>query len=393
MRVGKACLGIMRACTSRPLRKNMRSIPGLWAINLVVLLSSALSAGSWQEFRIGGPPDEDGHHPVLFSPDVCKSTVVWYSRASSVTGPRKVWAADISDVNNPEVFLVADEGVHKHTHVGVSENYIVWPRYCTGGQGCIMAMNLSDADRGVFRVSSPDKKRDARFPDADANSVIWVEAQFDEPPYTKYVIKHAVLSGSSASQSHTIAEKAWSEFPPPHISGDLIVWDSGRFDLGVHGANIRDPNAPVHFEIGRDIDCGMFAWYPQISGKWAAWYSNKRLYADNLFDPYPPVMVMGVERSWWGGRYAEAYAIADNLVVWIDDRHGSTEIYGYNLATHREFRITDNLSYEDSPAIYANKETGDFTVVWVDAREGWFSGIFGMVLDGPLVARTPLWDQ
>ncbi|MFA5559788.1 MAG: hypothetical protein WDA59_10150, partial [Methanofastidiosum sp.] len=52
-------------------------------------------------------------------------------------------------------------------------------------------------------------------------------------------------------------------------------------------------------------------------------------------------------------------AIYGDIVVWQNNIHGTSDIYGYNLKTGQEFQITDS-GYAGYPAIY-----GDI-VVWQD---------------------------
>jgi beta propeller repeat protein len=63
-------------------------------------------------------------------------------------------------------------------------------------------------------------------------------------------------------------------------------------------------------------------------------------------------------------------AIYENIVVWYDERNGNADIYGYNLSTKEEFQITTNVSDQVSPAIYND------IVVWADDRNG-KSDIYG----------------
>lgn len=55
-------------------------------------------------------------------------------------------------------------------------------------------------------------------------------------------------------------------------------------------------------------------------------------------------------------------ALYGSTVVWVDDRNGNEDIYGYNLSTYQKLRITSDPRDQCNPAIYEN------IVVWQDYR-------------------------
>ena len=57
-------------------------------------------------------------------------------------------------------------------------------------------------------------------------------------------------------------------------------------------------------------------------------------------------------------------AISGNIVVWTDNRYGTLDIYGYNLATTTEFAICAIDGDQTTPSIH-----GDI-VIWKDNRNG-----------------------
>jgi beta propeller repeat protein len=74
----------------------------------------------------------------------------------------------------------------------------------------------------------------------------------------------------------------------------------------------------------------------------------------------------------------------NSLSAWQDDRNGHWDIYGYNLTTEREFRITDDPYDQTHPAI-----SGD-VVVWQDNRTGKWN-IYAVILNGTEVAQCASW--
>ncbi|MGA9349934.1 MAG: hypothetical protein WBW48_14170, partial [Anaerolineae bacterium] len=65
-----------------------------------------------------------------------------------------------------------------------------------------------------------------------------------------------------------------------------------------------------------------------------------------------------------------APAIWGDIVVWIDERNGNHDIYGYDLSTQREFRITNDTARPSTLDI------GDRVVVWYDWRAD-NQGVYG----------------
>ena len=57
-------------------------------------------------------------------------------------------------------------------------------------------------------------------------------------------------------------------------------------------------------------------------------------------------------------------AIYGNVVVWMDDRNGNWDIYGYNISKRKEISICTAGGDQERPAIYGN------IVVWHDGRNG-----------------------
>jgi len=55
-------------------------------------------------------------------------------------------------------------------------------------------------------------------------------------------------------------------------------------------------------------------------------------------------------------------AIYGNMVVWMDQRNGNADIYGYNLYTNTEVQVTTDSNDQRAPKIHGN------TVIWRDER-------------------------
>ncbi len=357
-----------------------RTMQMMWrrkAVVLVVLLVlgtvSAL-AESWKEFQITDTPDLRET-----SIDVSENIVVWH-----VSGD--VMAAEIIDSDEFETFVVTKLG-HNDGFPRISGRTVVWVQFIDG-KSDIMAGTIEDSDGAFggggtktvtqFAVTS-DSTVNNQYPDIDGQWVTWVQREINDPGDN---IACARLTNGAVVSSHIVAVTDGT-YLTPRISGELIVWyEETRQDaLDAQGANINDPQNPVLFDIGLPTGiCGGGEEYANIFGQWVVWAGSSHgqytLFADNIFDPYPCVELTQASMQ---------ANIAENIVVYLGYREGRADIYGYNLATATEFRITDEAASPSPPIISADRERGRFIVVWQDTRSG-RTELYGMVLDGPLVA-------
>ena len=75
----------------------------------------------------------------------------------------------------------------------------------------------------------------------------------------------------------------------------------------------------------------------------------------------------------------ESVDISGENVVWMDERNGNWDIYGYNLGQDPEFQITNHVADQTWPVVDGN------TVAWVDSRNGsepYYSHTLGYELYG-----------
>ncbi len=83
------------------------------------------------------------------------------------------------------------------------------------------------------------------------------------------------------------------------------------------------------------------------------------------------------------GKNQYAPAIYGNTIVWVDERHGSAEIYKYDLLTGTETRITNDQYEQAYPSIYGDK------VVWDVDRSGYRDVILYDLTSGKATNLTP----
>ena len=142
---------------------------------------------------------------------------------------------------------------------------------------------------------------------------------------------------------------------------------TGIWDL--YGADILRPNKPVEYLFGGFVDPQQ---HSAISGRYVVWQQQYNgaedwdLYAADVSDPAnPQVFAVAIETS-----NAINPDISGNLIVWQDDRNGDWDIYGYNLATRREFVISDAQPNQTVFSDQTNPAISGTTVVWQDNLGG-----------------------
>ena len=101
-------------------------------------------------------------------------------------------------------------------------------------------------------------------------------------------------------------------------------------------------------------------WPYAVSGENLVFVENHRIYGHNLSTD----TTFLINKYW-----SNAPDIFGNIVVWMDGRNGNTDIYGYYLDKHREFRVTTHKASQSWPVTNGN------IVVWVDWRHG--GGVYG----------------
>ena len=101
--------------------------------------------------------------------------------------------------------------------------------------------------------------------------------------------------------------------------------------------------------------------FPAIYGDYVVWEDYRNGRCNGGWDIYGYNLVTEEEfRITTDPEDQSDPAIYDNTVVWTDDRNDGSDIYGYNLVTEEEFQITTDLRNQLQPAIYEN------IVVWID---------------------------
>lgn len=317
------------------------------------------------------------------APDISGKRVVWQQY---VSGDWDIYSADISNPKNPVVTIVS-EYTQIQMNPSIDGTLVAWQEFVTDyGDWDIYIRDISSSDNQDVLVTN--LAFDQTNPAISGNFLLWQDNTTDD--WDIYLgdlinfddIRTYNLTEYSYDQQNPAIDREWI------VWEDNFVWDEnpdGIWDL--YGADILRPNKPVEYLFGG------FANHQQqaaISGRYVVWqqqYIDAQnnidwdLYAEDLSDPSDPKLIaVAIETS-----NAMNPDISGDLIVWQDDRNGDWDIYGYNLATRRQFLISDAQPNQTVFSDQTNPAISGTTVVWEDNLSG-ETNIYLALLSGPDVA-------
>lgn len=318
--------------------------------------------------------EEDEAYPM-----VSGNTVVW-QYYNSRYGDWDVEGALVSDDEVLTSFTIADFSGDDRFPV-IDGNDVVWQNQRSADSdgdvyGARIEPNLS-----VTRFAISASGDDEVLPWVSDGVAVWQHGFAGAPDWD---ILGAPLTGEDNPEAFFVSAEIDINEVFPCISGSLVVWNNSSSALlqpFVHGADISDPNAPRTFYTNMAL--GTYE-IPSLSDGWLVGRETDdvgKVIIDNLFDPFNPE---GISSS----GLTACPRIHKHIVVWQDGHNGTWDIRVYNLATGREFAITDTkMSHQMNPAVYVDTEAMKALVVWQDDRNGNWD-IYGAVLDGSEAAAT-----
>lgn len=318
----------------------------------------------------------------------------------------------------------------------IDGSIVVWQEYVSAfGDYDILGLDLESVAGTLYIV---EQENDQFNPRVDGGYVVWQDDYYgDASDWDIYV---SDISDPSAIVGYPVAATPDVSEIHPAIHGDLVAFqqqyvdpDTGAFDWDIWAADIVDPEAvrlyPVTLWEKHQVrpavwrsdvvfsdffvwpDTGQAGWDITLADTWLKNEPDFRYPAVEPEDESAPV----IDRDWIVYQYDysndgtdyDIFAIdrsdprifvtvpvarsaasetapdlSGHIVVWQDNRSGNWDIYGYNLTTRQEFRITDDPADQTNPAI-----SGD-TVVWEDMRDG-VSTIYAAYLDPVAIASSP----
>ncbi len=214
----------------------------------------------------------------------------------------------------------------------------------------LLARQPATALAATYSVSTFDiSTRDTAElrPRISGRTVVWQDyrnnpgAAIDENANADIYFKNLDTdSGSTrANEDHNTAKR-------PAISGDIIVWtaQSSTHGLDILGYNIAKKD---HFDVetgNGDQD------FPAVSDNIVVW-QDFRNGKNWVIRGYDIAKDHHFDIATGSSNHTQP-AIDGNLVAWTDDRDGpgKTDIFGYDLSTNTEFRVTDSHDAHD-PAV------------------------------------------
>ena len=143
------------------------------------------------------------------------------------------------------------------------------------------------------------------------------------------------------------------------ISGDRIVWQDDRNDLG--DIYMYDISTSTETRITNDINK---QYAPAIYGDRIVWQDDRND-PGVTFDIYMYTISTTTETQITTNSYDQAEpTIYDDRIVWVDYRNSNWDIYMYDISTSTETQITTDSDDQLYSAIYGNR------IVWHDNRNG-----------------------
>ncbi|MHC4106412.1 MAG: hypothetical protein ACYSR9_15840 [Planctomycetota bacterium] len=342
-------------------------------IFLVGILVSVGQAGNWVEFPVSPTNDEQE------APDIWGNIVVWQQFVTEY-GDYDIYIADINNPSEPAAFVIGD--ANDQTNPAVYEDIVVWQDYVVwegSADWDIRAADIYDLNEPQIFAVSDIVDNNEYNPAIHGNTVVWEDGQAGD----------LNIFGADITDLGNPAEFQIAAFEhdqqSPAIFRTTVVWqDNGFGDWDIYAADIWQRNKPVDAAVSY-IEKDQQS--PAIWGNIVVWQDNFfgdwDIYAADISDF--EMLRLGdpnnvVEFAVAANEFSQTNPDIDgNIIVWQDNRNNNWDIFGYNLTTRKEFQITDDSYDQTNPAISGS------VVVWQDNRNG-NSEIYAVALDGPEVA-------
>lgn len=249
-------------------------------------------------------------------------------------------ASDSASAAAKQPFPVADDSSHQKVP-GIGGGVVVWEDD-RGGVSNIYGKKLGAGDDFLVATGVSIKRK----PVTNGSVVVWEDDRGGDSDIYGYDI---------ASQTEFLIASGPGDQRKPAISGNRVAWEDDRAGGGweLYSYDLASQQeAPVSTGAGNKTNVS-------IGEEFAVWQDDR----NGSPDIYARDLATGREfRVTETG--AELPAISGSVVVWQSSRNGSFDIFGKDLKTGKEFQVTTHESDQVSPSISGK------TVVWRDGRNG-----------------------
>lgn len=317
---------------------------------------------------------------VQKNPDVDDGRIVWQEYVEyQGTWDWDIYGVDLLDDTAPIPILVA-------AYAGNQENPTIWSNFVAWQDD-----ELGNWDIWLTDIIDPDNPvpyglgafaNDQTNPSIHGSTIVWQ----DEYTMDDWDIYAADITDPNNALVYVVDDLVYNQTNPNVYRSTIIYQDDYYNHWDIISADVWVKNVPEYQTVISDeSEPGLNQIRPVIWGDIVVYEQHTAegdidLYARDISRAdSEPFLIAG------GAGLQQSPDISNHLVVWQDSRNGNFDIYGYNLITQKEFRITTNTANQTNPAVSGN------LVVWEDARVT-PTNIYYRWLDGDNVAdcTTPL---
>lgn len=316
-------------------------------------------------------------------PDVDNGIVVW---AEEVDGNSSIYGKDL--VNAPEVLIeVAAYSGSDQDKPAIWNDKVVFQENFEEDWDIYIADISDPANPSDYLITKTEEYylNDQTSAAIHGNTVVWQSYVVVDDGQDGTIEDWDIVAGDITEPNNVLlynVDNLEENQTAPAIYRSTVVYqDDAHVDTDVWSADIWLRNSIQYQEVIAD-DAGLnqnasAIWEDTVVYQQEAPGGDMNIYMRDLSVPdSEPVLIAG------GADNEQAPDISGHIVVWQDSRHGNWDIYGYNLVTKKEFRITTNTSNQTQPAVSGS------LVVWTDERVT-PANIYYTWLDDETVADCP----
>lgn len=339
------------------------------AFTLAAMLLAAVSACAQDQTVSPNSGFIDAQAGKIFRPVISGDWVAWAETGVGTVYAKNLKSGEVVQVSEPGHAVIL-EWAPWHPQVGISGDIVVWMDNAAkdaGLQQQIWCYNLKTRERKAVGPDKPLYGGENMFPAIDGPWVAWqAHEQGDVWP----ILVHNLETGNER-----VLGKA--TLPLPSISGDRMVWDDRAVHDHLMVSDLKTGESKPFFTTTKQQNPRA----PVIQGDLAAFSMRDLTTGTNIvrimayrFDTDEAIEVLPHTGS---VEHRANTAVADGIVLWEDWRNntkdierGNLEVYGYDVASGKEFPVATGPGNQHLPWISGK------TAVWIDEsgdkpRIGW----------------------